>query len=64
MVRLVHSVQLNLQAFYFLPSRDLDFSDGSVDQRLLDFGEWHAGWPFEPVRAVDGNSFISNWQWT
>ena len=29
----------------------------SVDRRLLDFGEWIAGWFFEPVAAVDGNRF-------
>ena len=35
----------------------------SVDQ-CLDFGEWHAGWLFEPVAEVDGNRFSSNWRST
>ena len=35
----------------------------SVDQRL-DFGEWHAGWLFEPGASVDGHRISSNWQWT
>ena len=52
-------------ASIFFPSR-FGLRWCSVDQRLesLDFGEWHAGWLFEPGAAVDGHRFSSNWQWT
>ena len=61
-VRLVLSIQLDLPAFFFFASR-FGLRWCSVDQRL-DFGEWHAGWLFEPVAAVDGHRFSSNLQWT
>ena len=60
-VRLVLSVQLDLPAFF--PIEIWTSVICSVDQRL-DFGEWYAGWLFEPGAAVDGNWFSSNWQWT
>ena len=60
-VRLVLSVQLDFASIFF-PSR-FGLRWCSVVQRL-DFGEWHAGWLFEPGAAVDGHRFSSNWQWT
>ena len=62
-VRLVLSVQMDLQAVFFFASR-CGLRWCSVDRRLLDFGERHAGWFFEPVAAVHCSGFLSIWQWT